>query len=228
MSSLKKTDPVPAVIVRLFDSVPCESIGESLVKVTSPASAAPVVMSTELLSVTAPLIRTSSPVVSTVSVSPTPGPPLKMMLVSSVEAAPRLIAPARLSVVTGAVPESAPPALAPPKVRLAVESSTVRVPGRPLAAVPMSALKVMSPAPARKTRSLASAACESIVATSEKKMSPAAVRFVPAPPNPFVVIVRSELIVTAPLRRTFWPSVAMVSVSAAFDPALNVMPVPPI
>ena len=148
------------------------------------------------------------------------------MLVSSVASAPRLMAPSRFSVATGAVSESVAAASAPPNVSVPVESSTVKVPGRTL--VPTSPLKVMLPAPARKTRSLNSVPWESIVATSEKKMSPAVPRPVAAPPKPLIVMVRSELIVTAPLIRTLSPSVAMVSVSAAFGPALKVMPVPPI
>ena len=55
-------------------------------------------------------------------------------------------------------------------------------------------------------------------------MSPALPRLLPAPSNPLVVMVRSELMVTGPLSRTFCPSVAMVSVSAALGPALKVMP----
>ena len=81
------------------------------------------------------------------------------MLVSSVAADPRLIAPSRLNVVTGAVSEFAAAASAPPKVSVPVESATVKVPGRlvPLD-VPTLPLKVKVPVPARKTRSLASPA----------------------------------------------------------------------
>ena len=149
MSSLKKTAPVPAVIVRLFDSPVCESIGESLVKVTSPASAGPVVISTELLSVTAPLTRTSSPVVSMLSVSPTPGPPLNtmpdppMVVTLPMSNAEETPSPTKLITLTG--PEPPVPGVsvsALPKVTPPVASSMTRRPISVLAApLPMSSLK---------------------------------------------------------------------------------------
>ncbi len=141
MSALKKTEPVPALSVRLLRSVvvaPVESssllIGELLVKVMSPAPALPVSMRACVCSFVAPLKRMpSSLVVKVMRFAVVP--PFKRMPVppmTSVAAVPEpmSIAPSVMTSVTKLLPPAPVLVSVTPKVTPPAAVSIVNWPRR--------------------------------------------------------------------------------------------------
>ena len=158
MSSLKKTDPVPASIVRSFPSVACESIGASFVKVTfAPPVAVAAVSSVSIrrsvLSVTAPLSRTLSEVVSMfVSMFvPAATPSNVIPLAPIVVALPMLI---ESSVMIDATPSLLPKVT--PTADVTVSEPGVRSSAPVPVDAPMSPSKTISPVAAVRIRLLCS------------------------------------------------------------------------
>ena len=154
MSSLKKTCAIPASIIRSLPSVACELIGVSFVKVTfAPPVAADAVSSVSIrrsvLSVTAPLNRTVSDVVSIVVPVATPSNviPLAPMVV----ALPMSIEPSAITEVT--------PSLFPnvtPTAEVTVRDPSVRSSAPAPSDAPMSPSETTSPVAAVRTRLLCS------------------------------------------------------------------------
>ncbi len=174
MLALKLMLPVPAASTRRLASVVpvCDwlSIVANCVKSTfappvADEAVSSVSMRTSLLSVTAPLKRTCSLSVVSVSVLSLPElslspPPLSVMppvMRSSEPISNAVVVPSptmRMS-VTG--PRSPVAVSAPPKVTPASASSTIKLPSSPFPFAPMLALKLMLALPASSTRRFASA-----------------------------------------------------------------------
>ena len=171
MSALNTTSPVPAARMRSFACPAWLSIGAYCVNTMSPAPA-PVSIVNLVLSVTAPLKRTSSSVVVNVIRSVKEPPPLRTIPVEpmaplvpkSISYVPAAPSPDMVTWVTGVL--SAPPKVTP------LAFVTINPPRAPPPAVPMLALKMISPVPAVRVRIFASLVSLLIVPTKVMAPSP--------------------------------------------------------